>query len=76
MGKAARGTRHNHGSLPKLTDEQSEQIKRRRAAGETIKGLAEAYGVTTQTINKALIRNEAGCSLADFALVGGNDHGA
>ena len=43
----------------KLTDEQRAEIRRRRAAGETLTALAEAYSVAVNTIVKTVKANES-----------------
>lgn len=55
----AKAAGRKFGRKPKLTPFQEQEIVRRRAEGESLKGLARSYGVSHPSIMRALERQEA-----------------
>ena len=58
----------NAGRKPKVTDEQLEEIKLRREAGESVASLAKEYGVSRQALNKRLINYALSLSKPEYGF--------
>ena len=48
----------NAGRKPKLSEEQFQEIKARREAGESVAALAAEFGLSRQALNKRLVTRE------------------